>query len=146
MKHKVIIFNQMLESKNKLRLSALLISVSIIAVVLCYVIVLDKTVSVNVFINIIVVVGLLAIIISQISNPFIANIFIKILDFVMLNFLGRNINTLEKQVNFQQIKNKKQDEYIKSRPILHFFVVAVIIIIFGFFVVTLIYQSLQLMK
>lgn len=132
----------MLETRNKLRLSALFISTSIIILALCYSIIQETTVSIYFFVSIILISAIVGLLISRIKNPYIVSFFVGILEL----FMNRKIDVLERQVNAQQIENKKTDDFIKQRPVLHVLVILLIIVISGIFIAMFYSQILQLVK
>ena len=132
----------MLEIKNKLRLSALFVSTSIIILALCYSIVQETAVSIYFFVSIILISAIVGVLVSRIKNPYVVSFFVGVLEL----FMNRKIDILEKQVNAQQIKNKETDDFIKQRPILHTLVIVSIVVISGIFIAMFYSQILQLIK
>ncbi len=128
----------MLEKENKLRLVAFFVSTILIILVLCYSIIKEISFSVSFYVIIILTSAFIGILISRIKNSNITDFLIKSFE----SFI--NITALANQVNKQQIKNKKQDEDIKSKPFLYFFIVTIIILSVLGFVISLLYQSLRL--
>jgi hypothetical protein len=87
---------------------------------------------------------IVAVIIYNIKNIEIANYIISIFGVFLPNRGG--IDGLTNEVNSAQIKYKKLDENIRSRPSLYFIVRALIVIVSLTFIIFLSYLSLKLFK
>lgn len=134
--------NKMLETENKLGLAALFTSVGIIVLALCYSIIQETTISIYFFVFIILISALVGVLISRTINPYIVGFFVGVLEL----FMSRKIDVLEKQVNEQQIENRKTDIFIKQRPVLYALVIASIVIVSGIFTAIFYFQILQLIR
>ena len=130
-----------MDTKNKLRLAALFISTSIIILALSYFIAKEITVSIYFFILIIITSTVIGILISRIKNPYLVKHFVN-----MLYWIPRFDEIENNQLNARQVKNKKIDDFIKSRPVLHALVIILIMVVSGIFITALCLQILQLMK
>lgn len=64
----------------------------------------------------------------------------------MLYWIPRFDEIENNQLNARQVKNKKIDDFIKSRPVLHALVIILIMVVSGIFITALCLQILQLMK
>ena len=131
-----------MDTKSKLRLSALFVSVMMIFASLAYFISQNNSVSVYVFAALIAVSAFVGILISKTNNPDVAQFFINILE----GSIGIGIDKLDSRVNERQIQDRKTEEFIKNRPVLHFLVITAIIILTGVFLVAITLQIVQLMK
>ncbi|MFZ2038531.1 MAG: hypothetical protein WAV11_01160 [Minisyncoccia bacterium] len=131
----------MLDSKRKFRLIALFVFLLILTLYCCYFINVSRYPSNFSIFLIIVTSFFVSFLFHKIKDTKYSELVISIFN-IVLPYDTKTGNSL----NEAQIKYKKMDDYIRSRPILYYFVVLLIYILVLTFVFYLSYLSIQLLK